>query len=188
LEALLPRRVVWRTSEPATVASPRDMALIRLRGALDAAMRGPLSVRHLVALAGRIEGVAIAPADLSLLQAFDAVDLRTANMSAADFIMGQAAVYRAVAAVMLHPMRGGNSGEAIARAAAVVVGVSLMLRERLRALPDAEELARLGRLFDLGDMTAADLAVIRAIPGPHLRAHSAVGDWRTFVDYRLMDD
>ena len=86
------------------VGSPA-MAAIRLRGALDAVMRDALTVAHLVALADRLTIDRATVADLALLDAFDAADLTTANMSAAGLIVEQAGPFRSVAAVMLRRTR-----------------------------------------------------------------------------------
>lgn len=169
------------------VGSPA-MASIRLRGVLDAAMRDALIVGHLVALADRLAVDGATVADLALLDAFDAADLTTANMSAAGFIIEQAGPFRAVAAVMLRTTRPARVAETITRAAAVVGSVTAMLRERLQVLPDADELQRLGDLFECGAVTPADIAVIRALPGPYLRGNASARHYAAiFVDYRLSD-
>ena len=169
------------------VGSPA-MAAIRLRGALDAVMRDALTVAHLVALADRLTIDRATVADLALLDAFDAADLTTANMSAAGFIVEQAGPFRSVAAVMLRTTRAARVVETITGAAAVVGTVTAVLMERLQVLPDADELLCIGARFECGGMTPADIAVIRALPGPYLRANASARHYAAiFVDYRLCD-
>lgn len=169
------------------VGSPA-MASIRLHGALDAAMRDALTVGHLVALADRIALDTATAADLVLLDAFDAADLTTANITAAEFMIEQAGPFRAVAAVMLRKPHALGNAQTITRAAAVVRGVTATLSERLQVLPDADELLCIGARFECGGMTPADIAVIRALPGPYLRANASARHYAAiFVDYRLWD-
>lgn len=147
-----------------------------------------LTVGHLVALADRIRADAATAADLALLGAFDAADLTTANIGAADFIIEHAAPFRAVAAVMLRPTRALDAAETITRAATVVGSATAILCEHLQALPDAGELLCIGARFECGDVTPADIPVIRALPGPHLRANASTRHHAAvFVDYRLWD-
>lgn len=165
------------------------MASIRLRGVLDAAMRDVLTVGHLVALADRIALDAATAEDRTLLDAFDTADLTTADISATGFIIEQAGPFRAVAAVMLRKPRTARMVETMTRAAAVVSSVTAMLRERLQVLPDADELLSIGARFQCGDMTPADIAVVRALPGPYLRANASARHYAAiFVDYRLQDE
>ena len=181
-------RLEQGNEETAGTVSAPAMAALRLRGVLDAAMREALTVGHLVELADRLTIDAATVDDLALLDAFDAADLTTANMSAAGFIIGHAAPFRAVAAVMLRPARAARVVETITRAAAVVGSVTEMLRERLQVLPDADELLCIGARFEYGDVTPADIALIRALPGPHLRANASARHYASvFVDYRLWD-
>ena len=54
--------------------------------------------------------------------------------------------------------------------------------------PDAYELERLGDLFEQGDMTPADIMVIRSLPAPYLRANALTQHYSViFVDYRIFD-
>ena len=170
--------------EPSTFVSAAKMALIRLRCVLDAAMREALPEPHLIALADRIEADAMTSTDRALIDAFSAADLKAANITAAAFIMASAALIRAVAAVMRRITNAPDTPETTAHAAAVIAAATATLRERLQALPDADELARLGGMFMHGIMTPADIVVIRALPGPYLRVSTAAGHWLAFVSYR----
>ncbi|MEQ1686518.1 MAG: hypothetical protein ABL916_22945 [Burkholderiaceae bacterium] len=185
------RQVLARAEEAAqatvTVSAPA-MASIRLRGVLDAAMREALTVGHLVELADRLTADAATEADLALLDAFDAADLTTANLTHAGFIIEQAGPFLGVAAVMPRTTRATRVVETITRAAAVVASMTAMLRDRLQVLPDADELLCIGARFECGGMTPADIAVIRALPGPYLRANASERHYAAiFVDYRLWD-
>ena len=160
------------------------LAALRLTGTFDAAMREALPDRHLIALADRIAADATTAADRVLIDAFSAADLKAANITAAAFIMASAALIRAVAAVMRRITHAPDTPETTAHAAAVIAAATATLRERLQALPDADELARLGGLFMHGAMTPADIVVVRALPGPYLRANAAAGHWLAFVSYR----
>ena len=164
-----------------------ELAALRLTGTFDAAMREALPDRHLFALADRIAADAMTAADRALIAAFSIADLKAANITAAAFIMASAALIRAVAAVMRRTTHAPDPPETTAHAAAVIAAATATLRERLQALPDTDELARLGGMFMHGAMTPADIVVIRALPGPYLRANAAAGHWPVFVDYRLRD-
>ena len=160
------------------------MAALRLSGVLDAVVREALPEQHLIALADRIEADAATVADRALIDSFSASDLKATNITAAAFIMASAALIRAVAAVMRRITHAPDTLETTAHAAAVIAAATATLRERLQALPDADELARLGGLFMHGAMTPADIVVVRALPGPYLRANAAAGHWLAFVSYR----
>lgn len=160
------------------------LAALRLTGTFDAAMREALPDRHLIALADRIAADATTAADRVLIDAFSAADLKAANITAAAFIMASAALIRAVAAVMRRITHAPDTPETTAHAAAVIAAATATLRERQQALPDADELARLGGLSMHGAMTPADIVVVRALPGPYLRANAAAGHWLAFVSYR----
>ena len=121
------------------------------------------------------------------LAAFNTTDLKAAKITITAFIVGNAAVFRSVAAVMRRAAQAPDALETTARAAAVVSTATVTLRRRLQVLSGADELERLGDLFERGDMTPADIIVIRALPGPYLRANAAAGHWPVFVDYRLRD-
>ena len=166
----------------------RAMALLRLRGALDAAMRGSLSMHHLVSLADRIQANKGTTADRALLAAFDAGDLKAAMLTAFAFVIDAARPFRAVSAVIRPDARAPlGSFEAMQRSAATIASTGVILRERLHELPDDEELSRIGRLFERGNMTPGDLAVIRALPGPYMRSSASQRHYAIFVDYRLDD-
>lgn len=164
------------------------MAAVHLHGVLDAAMSEALPVPHLIALADRVLIDAMTAADPAVIAAFSAADLKVANITAAAFIIGNAAVFRAVAAVMRRATHAPDTPETTAHAAAVVSAATATLRERLQVLPDADELERLGGLFERGAMTPADIVVIRAVPGPYLRANAAASHWPAFVRYRMGND
>ena len=161
------------------------LAGIRVRAGLDAAMRDGLTAGDLLALADRIVSGSNTDADAAMLAALDGQDLATVNMSAAEFIMVYAAAFRAVAAVLRAVPAG--TVEPILRAVAVVKDAAAILRERLQVLPDERDLDAIGERIMHGHQSPADLAVVRAVPGPWLRAHASVGHWAVFVDYRMFD-
>lgn len=164
------------------------MASIRLHGVFDAVMREALPERRLIALADRIEAGAVTATDRVLIEAFGTADLKAAKITAAAFIVGNAAPFRAVAAVMRRVSYVPDSPETNANAAAVVRGATETLRQRLQVRPDAYELERLGDLFEQGDMTPADIMVIRSLPAPYLRANALTQHYSViFVDYRIFD-
>lgn len=179
-------RLEQGNEEAASTVSAPAMAGIRLRGALDAAMRDGLTAGDLLALAGRIVSDGATEADAALLAALDVDDLAAVGMGAGTFVVSFAAVFRTVAAVMRSTPTG--TIEPIKRAALMVSGVTAALRERLQVLPDADELLCIGARFECGGMTPADIAVIRALPGPYLRASASARHYAAiFVDYRLWD-
>ena len=163
------------------------MAAVRLHGVLDAAMRAALPTRSLVALADRIKGGCTTTADGALLAAFCAVDLAAVNMRADSLIIEHAAPMRCVLAVMSRGRAVASADDTTPHAVAVVGSVTSILSERLRALPDDDELLRLGDLFERGLMTPADIIVIRALPGQYLRANASARHYPALVDYRALD-
>jgi len=54
----------------------------------------------------------------------------------------------------------------------------------LQALPNANELHRLGYLIERGQHCAADLAIVRALPGPYLCAQATGRHFALFVDHQ----
>lgn len=173
--------------ERATVtATEPAMASIRLRGAFDAAQRGPLSGWHLVRLAERITAGTTTDADHDLLEAFDVDDLEAANLTPAAFIVGHADIWRAFAC---HAATTDETPEAdaIRCAADAIRSTAAMLRECLRVLPSADDLEALGRRIIDGTYTLADLCLLRAAPAAYLRMNTTAVHWALFVDYRLHD-
>lgn len=158
------------------------MAGIRLRAVLDAALRDGLTAGDLLALADRIASDDATDVDGALMGALDAHDLYTVKMSADTFIMVYTAAFRTVAAVM-RPTPTATT-EPILQAVRVVQDTSATLREHLHALPDDDDLDAIGKRIMRGHQTPADLAVVRAVPEPYLRAHTAVAHWRATVSYR----
>ena len=173
--------------ERATVTlSEATMAGIRLRAALDAAMRDGLSAGDLMAFAGRVVSASTTEADAALLAALDVDDLASVGMGAGTFIVSFVAVFRTVAAVMR--ATPGGTDEPIVRAVAAIQETAATLRQHMRVLPNADELEAIGGRVTYGTQTPADLALIRALPGPYLRAHTTGEHWSLFVDYRLHDE
>ena len=180
------RRPIAR--EPVRCTSAPAMALIRLNGTLDAAMRDALTVWQLVALADRIGSGAETAADRALMGAFSASDMNAAHTAPAAFIKRRAEPLRPVVAVMRAAISPCGAADAITAAAAAVHVVTAILADRLRVLADCDELARIGELFERGHVAAEDLAVIRATPGHYLCAHASARHFAIFADYRLRDD
>ncbi len=161
------------------------MAGVRLMAALDAAKRDGLTTGGMMALAGRIVSGCTTDADTALLAALDVADLASVGMGAGAFIVSFVAVFRTVAAVMRATPTG--TFEPTMRAANVMKETAAILRRCLRVLPGADDLEAVGwRVID-GTHTPADLALIRALPGPFLRAHATAAHWAVFVDYRMWD-
>jgi hypothetical protein len=158
------------------------MAGIRLRAALDAALRDGLNAGDLLALADRIASSDATDGDAMLMGALDIGDLAAVKMGAATFLMVYAAAFRTVAAVMRATPTGTT--EPILRAAGVVRDAAAILPDRLQELPDDDDLDAIGRRILRGHQTPADLAVVRAIPAPYLRACTVVEHWRAMVSYR----
>ena len=57
----------------------------------------------------------------------------------------------------------------------------------MHALTNVTELERLGDLIERGQHCAADLAIVRAIPGPYRRAQATDRHFALFADYRQWD-
>lgn len=171
-----------QVNDPA--ATDPAVAGVRLRGALFAAMRAGLTVGDVMELAARIVSGTTTTADAALLDALDVHDLDTVGMSAAAFVVALAAGFRCVAAVLRLPSSTAGSVDAIVSAAGVVRLTGDILRRNLQVLPGPDALARIGSRVMHGAQTSGDLAVIRALPGPYLRATASVDHWRAFVSYR----
>ncbi len=159
------------------------MASIRLRGAFDAAQRGPLSGWHLVRLAERITAGTPTEDDRDLLEAFDPDDLAVANLTPAAFVVAHGDIWRAFACHAAAPDETPDA-DAIPCAAAAIRCATAMLMERLRVLPSADDLEAIGERLMHGQQSPADLCVLRALPGPHLRSHATAEHWRAMVSYR----
>ena len=176
------RRPIAR--EPVRCTSAPAMALIRLNGTLDAAMRDVLTAWKIVALADRIGAGTDTAADRLMLSAFSASDMKTARTTPVAFITRRADPLRPVVAVMRAAVGPRQAADAITGATAVVHAVTAILADRLDVLADSDELARIGDLFERGCVLPEDLAVIRALPGPYLCAHATSYHFAVFVGYR----
>jgi hypothetical protein len=170
---------------PSTNESAATMAGIRLRATLDAAQRAGLSAGDLLALAGRVESNETTDADAALMAALDVLDLVAVKMTAGEFIMAYSAPLRTVAAVMR--AASTRTPGRVKAALEAMRGTAEALRECLRRLPGEDELDAIGNRLVQGWHTSADLAVVRAVPGPWLRVHASDEHWPAFVDYRLHD-
>jgi hypothetical protein len=138
----------------------------------------------MAALADRIKADKIGKADPLLFAAFHAGDLKAAKTTAQAVMTMAADVWRYAA--MPRNARDSDA-DSIRAAADVIRKAGEVLAQRLRLLPDFDELERLGNAFELGTVSAADIVVIRAVPGPWLAANSNRKHYAIFADYRLWD-
>ena len=77
-----------------------------------------------------------------------------------------------------------NERVALRRASVVVRLVVDLHARRLRHLPDAEELERLGDLIARGDSTPADVALVRSLPAQYVCANASAAHLRVLVAAR----
>lgn len=183
-ETLRRREARHDERERATVtASEPAMASIRLRGAFDAAQRGPLSGPKLERLAERITAGTTTDADHDLLEAFDPDDLAAANLTPAAFVVARADIWRVFACHAAAPDETPD-GDAIPCAAAAIRCATAALGTYLRAMPSEDDLEEVGARIIGGTCTPGDLALTRALPGAFLRSHATDAHWRVMVSYR----
>jgi len=182
VEAQQPARTGW-ASVP--VIDDRALALARLQGSLDAAIRGPLTEQHLLRLAERIADDAATAHDTELLDAFDRDDLVITGTTAAYIVVARASIFGDIS----DPLAHGEDDDAtvIPLAAAAIRHAADVLRVRMALLPAPEELSRIGAALRSNTHTADDVVVVRAMPGQPLRASASQADYPVFVGYRLWD-
>ena len=162
------------------------MASTRLHGVLDAAVRGPLTVGQLVGAARRAQAATAGAIECDLLDALPASDLATMQMTAINFV---SLALAPVADVQAATQATDQAPEAAALhwATQGMRTAADALAARLQALPDAIALEVMGDQLFGGPPSAADLALLRAIPGPHLRTHAIGRHFAVFADYRQLD-
>ena len=164
----------------------RSMASTRLHGVLDAAVRGPLTLGQLVGVARRAQAATAGANERDLLDALSASDLATVQMTAINFVLLALARVAGVQAATRATDQAPDAAT-LHRATQAMRTAADTLAARLHALPDAAALEAMGDQLLGGPPSAADLAVIRAIPGSHLRAHSTGRHFALFADYRQLD-
>jgi hypothetical protein len=162
------------------------MALYRLTGAVDSLLR-VLPPPMVARIAGRVADGTATAAEAAVLGALDGADLEAVGASAPAFV-GALAYPLAYPMADSAPQGAEPTVELLSRAAVVVRAATATLAARLPVLPGDEWLECVGDLIEAGKHTAADLVVLRALPGPHLCTHSIGRHFATFTDYRLLDN